>query len=73
MSGLIGRARDFIVRRKRKLGAVAILLIALELAAAATLAVLGREWLEGGPAQEDAAPPALGFNGSVLTPSITVF
>jgi hypothetical protein len=74
MKTLLTRVRALIARR-RKLAAVAIALVALELAAAATAAVVGREWIENLPARaraESGRPPAVGMSGSLAAPSIAV-
>jgi hypothetical protein len=67
--------RGFFAKR-RKLGAIAIALIVIELAAAGTVAIAGREWLEGISARAQPAggrAPATGFSGSLSAPSLAVF
>lgn len=69
------RVRGFVAQR-RKLGAIAIALIVIELAAAGAVAVAGRDWIDAALAQaqsESGRGPALGFNGSLSSPSIAVF
>ena len=75
MSAAFERVRGFIARR-RMLGALALALIVIELAAAGTVAVAGREWIDsvsaGGKSSGGRAPDA-GFSGSLSTPSLAVF
>jgi len=75
MKALLESARGFFARR-RKLGAIAIALIVLELAAAGVVAVAGPEWIETLSARaqaEGGRPPAMGLSGSLSTPSIAIF
>ena len=75
MKAAFERARGFFARR-RKLGAIAIALIVIELTAAGVVAVAGPEWVNSLSARAQAGggrPPALGLSGSLSTPSLAVF
>jgi fructose-specific phosphotransferase system IIC component len=75
MSAALERVRGFFAKR-RKLGAIAIVLILIELAAAGTVAIAGREWIDSVSVAAQPAggrAPATGFAGSLLAPSIAVF
>lgn len=74
MNRVFERARGLLARR-RKLAGLAIALVVIELAAAGTVAVAGRDWIDAAVAQarsDSRRGPALGFNGSLSTPSIAV-
>ena len=69
------RVRGFFAKR-RKLGAIAIALIVIELAAAGTVAIAGREWIDSVSATAKSGggrAPAPGFSGSLSAPSLAVF
>jgi hypothetical protein len=75
MNQVFERVRGLLARR-RKLAAIAIALVVVELAAAGAVAVAGRDWIDAAlaEAQSDSRRgPAPGFNGSLSSPSIAAF